>query len=83
MIPRVGLDRQLYSTAEGDEDLEICVELLQGNITQPTFINIATGSGTGTQSAQCKYHFHKKYLLSHKDTHSCICGLQFPQMSCL
>jgi len=63
VIAQFGLERQLYSTAEGDEDLEICVELLQGNITQRTFIGIRSGF----QSAQCKYHFHIKYLLSHKD----------------
>ena len=63
VIAQFGLQRQLYSTAEGDEDLELCVELLQGNITQPTFIGI----GSGFQSAQCKYHFHIKYLLSHKE----------------
>ena len=54
VIAQFGLERQLYSTAEGDEDLEVCVQLLQGNITQRTFI------GIGTQSGQCKYHFHKK-----------------------
>ena len=56
MIAQFGLERQLYSTAEGDEDLEVCVELLQGNITQRTFIGIGSGS---IQSGQCKYHFHK------------------------
>ena len=66
VIAQFGLERQLYSTAEGDEDLELCVELLQGNITQPTFIGI----GSGFQSAQCKYHFHIKYLLSTKTKHS-------------
>ena len=63
MIAQFGLERQLYSTAEGDEDLQICVELLQGNITQPTFIGI----GSSFQSVQCKYYFQIKYLLSHKE----------------
>ena len=65
VIAQFGLERQLYSTAEGDEDLEVCVELLQGNITQRTFI------GIGTQSGQCNITSTKSsYLLSHKDTHS-------------
>ena len=62
MLAQFGLERQLYSTAEGDEDLEVCVELLQGNITQRTFIGISS-----SQSGQCKYHFHKKCLMSLKE----------------
>ena len=54
MIAQFGLERQLYSTTEGDEDLEICVQLLQGNITQRAYIGIQLQ--TGIQSAQCKYH---------------------------
>ena len=63
VLAQFGLERERYSTAEGDEDLEICVELLQGNITRRTYIGI----GSGTQSAQCKYHFCKKCLISLKD----------------
>ena len=58
VLAQFGLERQLYSTAEGDEDLEICVELLQGNITQRTFIGVSS-----SQSGQRKYHFLKKCLI--------------------
>ena len=40
MIAQFGLECELYSTTEGDEDLEICVGFLQGNITQCTFIGM-------------------------------------------
>ena len=51
MLAQFGLDRQLYTTAEGKTDLEVCVELLQGSVTQPTTIGIQSD----VLSAQCEY----------------------------
>ena len=48
----MGLERQLYSTVEGSGGVEVCVEVLQGNITQRTLIGIGNSIG----SVQGKYH---------------------------
>ena len=47
-----GLERQLYSTVEGSRGVEICVEVLQGNVTQRTLLGIGNSIG----SVQGKYH---------------------------
>lgn len=52
-VVQFGLERQLYSTVEGNEGVEICVEVLQGSITQTTFISIGNGIG----SVQGKNHY--------------------------
>ena len=50
-VTEFGLERQLYSTVEGSEGVEICVEVLQGNVTQRTLIGIRNNIG----SAPSKY----------------------------
>ena len=47
-----GLKHHLYSTAEGSGGVEICIEVLQGNVTQRTLIGMENGIG----SVQGKYH---------------------------
>ena len=51
-VVEFGLERQLYSTVEESGGVEVCVEVLQGNVTQRTLIGIGNSIG----SVPGKYH---------------------------
>ena len=56
-----GFERQLYSTVEDSGGVDVCVDVLQGNVTQQIIINIQTFT-------QCKYHTAGKLVLNNPTT---------------